>query len=104
MSEEEVRTLRVAAVQMESQNGLVEANLGHATSLMERAVDDGAKLILLPEFMPTGYSFSKALWDGAEPREGATANWLRENSERLGVWLGTSFLEADGEDFSIPLF
>jgi len=25
--------------------------------------------------------------------------WLRENSSRLGVWLGTSYLEAEGEDF-----
>jgi N-carbamoylputrescine amidase len=25
--------------------------------------------------------------------------WLREHSKRLGVWLGTSYLEAEGEDF-----
>ena len=81
---------------MESKNGLIEENLEHATSLVDRAAQEGAKLILLPEFMPTGYIFSKAIWDGAEPKEGPTVKWLRENSKRLGIWLGTSFLEADG--------
>jgi N-carbamoylputrescine amidase len=90
---------RVGAVQMESKNGLVEANLGHAADLVEQAVERGAKLVLLPEFMPTGYVMARAIWDVAEPREGPTVRWLRENSKRLDVWLGTSFLEADGDDF-----
>lgn len=99
MLREKERTLRVAAVQMESKNGLIEENLEHATPLVHQAAQEGAKLILLPEFMPTGYILTKAIWDGAEPKEGPTVKWLRENSKRLGVWLGTSFLEADGEDF-----
>jgi N-carbamoylputrescine amidase len=93
------RTVRVAAVQMESKNGLVEANLHHATPLVEQAARAGAQLILLPEFMPTGYIFTTAIWDGAEPKRGSTVQWLCENSKRLNVWVGTSFLEADGEDF-----
>jgi N-carbamoylputrescine amidase len=95
----ESRTLRVAAVQMESKNGLIEENLEHATSLVHRAAQEGAKLILLPEFMPTGYIWNASVWDSAEPKEGPTVRWLKENSKRLGVWLGTSFLEADGKDF-----
>jgi N-carbamoylputrescine amidase len=99
MTNGKARTVRVAAVQMESKNGTIEANLEHATPLVNRAVEKGAKLILLPEFMPTGYIFSRVIWDNGEPKEGLTVNWLRENSKRLGVWLGTSFLEAEGEDF-----
>jgi len=99
MSNEKDRTVRVAAVQMESKNGLVEANLDYATRLVDRAAQNGAKLIIFPEFMPTGYIFTTAIWDGAEPKEGPTVKWLKENSKRLGIWLGTSFLEADGEDF-----
>lgn len=99
MSNEKGRTIRVAAVQMESKNGLIDDNLKHATPLIDRAAQEGAKLIVLPEFMPTGYIFTTDIWEGAEPREGSTVKWLRENSTRLGVWLGTSFLEADGEDF-----
>ena len=99
MTNGKARTVRVAAVQMESKNGLVEANLHHATPLVEQAARAGAQLILLPEFMPTGYIFTTAIWDGAEPKRGLTVQWLCENSKRLNVWVGTSFLEADGEDF-----
>jgi N-carbamoylputrescine amidase len=97
--EKEARILRVAAVQMESKNGLIEANLEHAAGLIEQAVERGAKLVLLPEFMPTGYMMTRAIWEAAEPKEGPTVKWLGENSRRLNVWLGTSFLEADGDDF-----
>ena len=99
MPEEKVKTLRVAAVQMASKNGEVEANLKRALPFVEEAAKKGAKLIVLPEFMPTGYVFTTAIWDGGEPKEGPTVKWLKEHSKRLGVYLGTSFLEADGEDF-----
>ena len=93
------RTLRAAAVQVESKNGQIEANLEHALRFVEDAAGQGARFILLPEFLATGYIFTKAIWEGGEPREGPTVRWLRENSKRLGVWLGASFLEAEGEDF-----
>ncbi len=99
MSNAKSRIVRVAAVQMESKNGLIEANLEHAKPLVEQAAKGGARLILLPEFMPTGYIFSTAIWDGAEPKHGPTVRWLKENSRKYGIWIGTSFLEADGEDF-----
>ena len=99
MAEDNVRKLRVAAVQMESKNGLIKVNLEHALPFVDEAAKKGAKLIVLPEFMPTGYIFTKAIWDAGEPKEGLTVMWLREHSKRLGVYLGTSFLEADGEDF-----
>jgi len=93
------RTLRVAAVQVTSEDGKVAENLRHATGFVEEAAARGAKLILLPEFMPTGYLFTQEIWDAGEPREGPTVKWLKETSKRLGVWLGTSYLEAEGEDF-----
>jgi len=99
MGEQEARTLRVAAVQMESENGRVEANLERATRFVDQAAEKGAGLILLPEFMPTGYVYTAAIWEGAETKHGPTAVWLRESARRLGVWIGTSFLEAEGEHF-----
>ncbi|MFW6113557.1 MAG: carbon-nitrogen hydrolase family protein [Actinomycetota bacterium] len=95
----EPTNLRVAAVQMESVNGDIKTNLERAGGFVERAAEEGAKLIVLPEFMPTGYIYSVEIWEAGEPREGPTVRWLRDNSRRLGVWLGTSFLEAEGEDF-----
>jgi N-carbamoylputrescine amidase len=99
MAEDNAKKLRVAAVQMESKNGLVKVNLENALPFVDEAAKKGAKLIVLPEFMPTGYIFTKAIWDAGEPKEGLTVMWLREHSKRLGVYLGTSFLEADGDDF-----
>ena len=93
------KTVRVAGIQMESKDGQIEYNLRHATSLVNDAAARGAKLILLPEFMPTGYRMTRAIWDAAEPKQGTTVEWLLQNSRRLGVWLGTSYLEAEGEDF-----
>ncbi len=97
--EAETRTVRVGAVQMVSANGDIEGNLERATRMVEEAASRGAELVVLPEFMPTGYVYTKEIWDAAEPREGPTVRWLRENSLRLRIWLGTSYLEAEGEDF-----
>ncbi|OFW56343.1 MAG: hypothetical protein A2W01_00195 [Candidatus Solincola sediminis] len=49
---ESVRKHSVTAVQMESVNGDIAANLEKATALVEEAAQRGAKLIVLPEFMP----------------------------------------------------
>ena len=92
-------TVRVACVQMESQNANIMANHDRATEFINQAAEKGAELILLPEFMSTGYIFTTDIWDSAEPKDGPTEKWLKSNSARLGVWLGTSYLEADGEDF-----
>ena len=95
----QTRTIRVAAVQIESRNCAIGENLSHATPYVEQAASEGAKLVVLPELMPTGYIMSEEIWEGAEPSSGLTVQWLSDTSKRLEIWLGTSFLEADGEDF-----
>jgi N-carbamoylputrescine amidase len=93
------RALRVAAVQRPSQDGEIEANLKAAGRDVEEAARRGAQLVLLPELLAAGYAPTSAIWDGAEPKHGPTARFLAEQSRRHGVYLGASFLEADGEDF-----
>ncbi len=93
------RTLRVAAVQMPSRLGQIVENLALAAEFASQAVDSGAQLILFHELMPGGYAWDDSAWASAEPTNGRTTRWLSEQSSRLGVWLGTSFLEACGEDF-----
>lgn len=97
--DDRLRTLRVAAVQMPSENGRRDANLACATRWVEQAAGEGAQLILLPEFMSGGYSWTRAIWKSAEGQLGPTVAWLRETSHRLGVWLGTSYLEAEAGHF-----
>jgi N-carbamoylputrescine amidase len=91
--------LRVAIVQMASVFGQVERNLSHAADLVEEAARQSVQLVLLPELMPSGYRLTKEIWDYAEPTHGRTAAWLCETAGRWGIWLGASFIEADGEDF-----
>src|SRR5664279_295090 len=93
------RTRRVAAVQMASDLGAVQKNLERATLFMEDAARQGAELVLLPELMPGGYTLTQRIWDTAEPFDGTTTRWLGAVCSRLGIYAGTTFLEAEGEDF-----
>lgn len=51
------------------------------------------------KLMPSGYTLTEEIWDYAEPFSGPTVAWLTLTAKRLNIYLGTSFLEADSEDF-----
>jgi N-carbamoylputrescine amidase len=91
--------LRLGIVQMDCRFGDVPGNLNHAGELVEAAARQGAEMILLPELMPGGYTLSEEIWNCAEPLNGQTAAWLASTARQFKVYLGTSFLEAQGEDF-----
>lgn len=93
------RTLRVAAIQVESQPGCIEANHAHAAPFIEQAARDGAQLIILPELFACGYIPNQSIWDMAEPKNGLTVRWLRETSKKMGIYLGAGLIETDGADF-----
>jgi len=92
-------TLCVATVQLACDLGDVQGNLNRATAFIEDAIRQGAKLILTPEMMPGGYTLEEKIWDTAEPFDGPTTRWLRDLCRRREVYIGTTFLEAEGEDF-----
>ncbi|WP_425261970.1 carbon-nitrogen hydrolase family protein [Rubrivivax sp. RP6-9] len=79
--------------------GRRDENLARARAHLEHAVQRGATLVVFPELMPTGYRLETAIWQHAEPFDGPTLDWLHRESVRLRVWIGTSFLETDGNDF-----
>lgn len=93
------KKIRVAAVQINCEPGKVEQNLAHAELMVESAVKQGAELVLLPELMPSGYMATEEIWDSAETINGTSMKWLLGTAKRLGIYLGFSFLEAEGEDF-----
>src|SRR5262249_48789994 len=93
------RSLRIAVVQMQSADHDIDGNLKRATAFAEEAAAERARLVLFPEMMPTGSYLYFDSWDSAEPSKGKTVAWLKSTSKRLGIWLGPSFLEADGSDF-----
>jgi N-carbamoylputrescine amidase len=79
--------------------GDVQKNLARAPAFVEEAAAKGAQLVLLPELMPGGYTLTEEIWNTAEPFDGTTTRWLRQLGRQLGIYVGTSFLETDGEDF-----
>lgn len=93
------RTLKVAAIQMESRNGDVAGNLARAGRWADAAARQGAQLVLLPELFSTGFEINANAWRSAEPRGGATESWLSATASRHGFHIGGSYLEARGEDF-----
>jgi N-carbamoylputrescine amidase len=94
-----VRELNVAVVQFESIDGDITGNLNSAERWLDKAVAAGAQLIVFPEFMPTGYRLDEAIWDSGEAMTGPTVSWLIRQSAKHRVWVGTSFLEVEGEHF-----
>ena len=93
------RKIRVAAVQMNCRPGEVAQNLAHAEAMVSNAAEQGAALVLLPELMPSGYMATEEIWGSAETINGRSVMWLLSTAKRFGVYLGFSFLEAEGEDF-----
>jgi len=95
----QVRELTVAVVQFESVDGDVVGNLKTADVWVGQAVAAGAQLILFPEFMSVGYHLGPALWDSGETLSGPTVSWLKQQSAKHRIWIGTTFLEVEGEHF-----
>jgi N-carbamoylputrescine amidase len=93
------RTVRVAAVQVESQPGQIASNHAHALPFIETAVVQGAQLVVLPELFSCGYMPNRSIWHYGETLTGPTVTWLRETSRQLGIYLGAGFLEVAGADF-----
>jgi N-carbamoylputrescine amidase len=89
----------VSAIQPLAGDASVRINLERAESLVREAKEKGAELVLLPEFLSTGYRLEPSIWNRAEPANGETAKWLSSQARENSIWLGTSFLEASGEDF-----
>lgn len=68
-------------------------------SFIKQAADQGAELILLPELLPYGYGINDSVWEGAEPMDGPSVSWLREQAKKYNAYIGFTFLETDGKDF-----
>jgi N-carbamoylputrescine amidase len=93
------RRIRVAAVQVASANGRVEANLARAEALVGDAASRGAELVLCPEFLAAGYTYDVSIWKSGERRDGPTETWLQRLARHHKIFIGASYLEADREDF-----
>ena len=94
-----IRTLRLAAIQVESRNGDVQGNLRRAEALVAVAAQRGADLVLCPELLAAGYIYDPVIWDSAEPRGGVTEQFLSRMARQHRAYIGATYLEASGDDF-----
>ena len=94
------RTIRVAAVQMESLAGDKSTNFAKIQAFVEQAAGKGVKLIVFPECCITGYWFIRslspsALKDLAEPIfDGESSRRLVDLARNHGITIGAGLIEA----------
>ena len=86
--------LELALIQTELAWQDPQANRAHFAALLEQA--RGADLVVLPEMFSTGFSMHSA--ELAEPEDGSTVQWLREQAQRIGAVVTGSLIiqAADG--------
>jgi len=83
--------VKVAAIQHDVVWEDRDATLARVAPMVAHAVDEGARLVVLPEMFAVG--FSMAPERVAEPTGGPTATWLAEQATTHGVWIGGSVTE-----------
>lgn len=93
------QSLTLAAIQVRCEPLRAKENLARAETLIEQAAAQGAELVLLPELLPGGYLLTEEIWNTAEKASGPSMAWLKQTAHRLGIYLGMSYAEADGDDF-----
>jgi predicted amidohydrolase len=87
--------MRVAAVQLQTVIGDIDANLAACEKLAEAAAGEGAEWIVLPEFFTTGAGFLPELAHCSLPPDGVGTNLLLSLARRHGAIVGGSFLCLD---------
>lgn len=82
-----MKNFRTAVIQLTGGRGL-EGNLDAASWWIEKAADDGAQLIVLPENFAYYGLKNLALEAASEVTpQGAARTFLRKKAEQLGVWI-----------------
>ncbi len=89
--------MKVAAIQFDIAWEDPEANFASLRPQIAAAVASGARMVVLPEMFACGFSMDTARI--AEPQDGPSARFLREQAEAHGVWICGSIPErrAEGE-------
>jgi predicted amidohydrolase len=92
--------LRVAAIQTDIVWEQPSVNFERLAAKLETAANAGARLLVLPEMY--SYGFSMATERIAEPPDGQSVAFLREQAKQLGVWVCGSVPERSETDAAKP--
>lgn len=93
--------VRVACIQTDVKLKDINFNIKHAKQMIEEAASHGAELMILPELFTTGYTFQnrKEVYSYAETvPEGATCQFLVEQSKLYSAYIVGSMIEREGDD------
>jgi predicted amidohydrolase len=92
-------TWKIATVQMDCKLGENAANIDAVNSKLREAAGQGARLVVFPECIVSGYCYeSKAeAWPHAEVIPGPTTEALTMECRKLGVGAVVGLLEREGE-------
>jgi predicted amidohydrolase len=90
---------KIAGVQMDCRLGDKRANLEVICARLHEASGQGAKLVVFPECILTGYGFRnpEEAWPHAETVPGPSTESLGAECRRLGVWAVFGLLEREGD-------
>ena len=91
--------ITVAALQLAFSND-IDANIGRVGALVREAASRGAQVVLPPELFEGEYFCrveDEGLFAGAKPTaEHPSVLAMQRLADELGIWIPTSFFEADG--------
>ncbi|MDY6905531.1 MAG: carbon-nitrogen hydrolase family protein [Thermodesulfobacteriota bacterium] len=90
--------MKVAAIQMTADPGAVEKNLQSAQRLAKQAFQQGAKLVILPEFFPSAMGFHPCIEKAVRPFDGKPARLLKDLARTHDGIIGGSFIAARQTD------
>jgi predicted amidohydrolase len=97
-------TIPIACAQLACAPFDPASNRDKADQAIREASRQGARLVLLPEFLTTGCAYDRRLHDFAEPVGGATTAWMQQRSRQTGCWIAGGIIEtAGGRVFSTAL-
>lgn len=98
MVKQENQTQRVAALQIDARTADIQYNLDQVRELAQEAIDQGAKIIAVPEFFTTTIILDDRLYDCALAPENAALDLLIELATDHQVLIGGSYLEKRNGD------
>jgi predicted amidohydrolase len=80
---------KAAIAQIDCRVGAVDKNLAHHLEFIDRAIAEGAQLILFPELSITGYTLRDLAWDVAiNPHRNKTIAPLLQKSREISIIVG----------------
>jgi predicted amidohydrolase len=89
------KSAKIAVVQMNASPLPVKERLARAENFVVQCIQNGVRLIVLPEVFNTGYEYSDQNYLQAESFDDLTATWMRKTAAHYQVHLAGSFLRRE---------